>query len=103
MKDCGFVICTDAWEQTKAYELEKNNEGINVGVIKITKKPLKKLEDILAPLHDEYIFFYSEDIAYLEKLRDFSASKKNLIMGVEIEANMISVHDYLKTKVGNEQ
>ena len=89
-----FVIYTDAWETEPISKLREISHQVHTGIIKISKKPIKPVEDILVPLQDEYIFFFSKDESYIEKLKAFSAVKVNRAMGIELHAEMISMEEY---------
>ena len=93
-----FVIFTDVWEKVSVQEITTLANEIPTGIIRISKKPIKALEDIIVPLHNEYIFFFSKDASYLEKLKGFHASKTNQAMGIELDVNMISLEEYAKER-----
>ena len=89
-----FLIYTDVWENLSLEQLQEICQQVHTGIIKISKNPIKPAEDILVPLQDEYIFFFSKDESYIEKLKEFSAVKINKAMGIELNARMISVEEY---------
>ena len=89
-----FVIYTDVWEILTLEELKQISQRVHATIIRITKKPIKPLEDILVPLQDEYIFFFSKDESYIEKLKSFHVTKLNKAMGIELSARIITMEEY---------
>ena len=95
-----FLIYTDVWGTLSFELLQKICPQVHTSIIKISKKPIKPLEDILVPLQDEYIFIFSKDVSYIEKLKEFSAVKLNKAMGIELNASMISMEEYAGSHAG---
>lgn len=93
-----FLIYLDAMEEMTADMLRFLSRELNTGVISICKNPCKVPEDILVPMQDEHIFFFSKDESLLQKLESFVAFKINKAMGVELAAGVVSLDEYAVTQ-----
>ena len=90
-----FIIYTDVWSEVTVQQLEEIRGKANVIIVKISKEPLKDLEDIIVPLDNEYVFLISKENSYVKKMENFYVSRKNKTMGIELIAQNISWEDYL--------
>ncbi|GHU91880.1 hypothetical protein FACS1894202_14030 [Clostridia bacterium] len=70
--DNDFVVFADVWESIGIDDIKAFSNALYISRIKIIKKPIKVVSDILEPLGDEYIYIISKSPKWSNILSDYS-------------------------------
>jgi len=84
LNDYDVVIVTDVWESMSVSELIKRGAT----AFSITKTPVKSKKDILAPLHDEYIYVFSNNQEIKQAVSNWDFSRINSYSGLALSAKV---------------